>query len=132
MELPELTGDITPFQLKWEQVAAEGNRMKPHEEVRKYVDRLLNISGNSASQYQGTVDEWLERKVTVINKKAKDSRYGTKYTYHMSDAEGNIYVWETGSKDYATSTTVSLKMKVKEHKEDCDNKVTIVWYCKEI
>lgn len=129
---PKLNEDIIPIKLMWTEVAAEGNKMKPHEEVQKYVNTLLNPAGNSQSQYQGVENEWLQKAVTVREKKTKDSRYGDKHTYTLVDAENNTYVWETGAKNYAIATTVSLKMKVKEHKEINGEKVTIVWYCKEI
>ena len=131
LELPTLTNDIIPIKLTWDEVAAEGNKMKPHKEVHKYVMSLLNPN-NDVSQYQGNKDEWLQKEVTVRAKKSADSRYGTKHTYTLADAEGNIYIWETGAKDYAIDTTVSLKMKVKEHKEINNEKVTVVWYCKEV
>ena len=127
---PKLIDGITPIKLTWDEVAAEGNKMKPHEEVHKYVMTLLHPN-DSVSQYQGNKDEWLQKEVTVRAKKSADSRYGTKHTYTLADAEGNIYIWETGAKDYPLDTTVSLKMKVKEHKEINNEKVTVVWYCKE-
>ena len=129
---PKLIDGIIPIKLTWEEVAAESNKMKPHEEVQKYVNTLLNPAGNSQSQYQGVENEWLQKTVTVREKKTKDSRYGDKHTYTLVDAENNTYVWETGAKNYALDATVSLKMKVKEHKEINGEKVTIVWYCKEI
>lgn len=121
---------IEPIKLYWEQVAAEGNKMKPHDEVRKIVLSLLQ--DNSDSQYQGQVDEWLQKEVTVQEKKSRDSRYGTKYTYRMTDSDDNVYSWETGAKDYAIGTKVQLKMKVKAHEELGGEKVTVVWYCKEM
>ena len=131
LELPNLTNKITPIKLTWDEVAAEGNKMKPHEEVHKYVMTLLNPN-NDISQYQGNKDKWLQKEVTVRAKKSADGRYGTKHTYTLADTEGNIYIWETGAKDYMLDTTVSLKMKVKEHKEINNEKVTVVWYCKEV
>ena len=68
----------------------------------------------------------------VREKKSRDSRYGEKHTYVLMDAENNTYVWETNTKDYAINVAVSLKMKVKEHKEINGEKVTVVWYCKEV
>jgi hypothetical protein len=50
----------------------------------------------------------------------------------LEDAENNTYIWETGAKDYPIAQTVSLKMKVKEHKEVNNEKITVVWYCKEV
>ena len=108
LELPNLTDGIEAVQLKWEQVAAKGNTMKPAEEVQKIVQSLIGM------------------------KKSRDSRYGEKHTYVLVDAENNTYVWETNTKDYAIDVAVSLKMKVKKHKEINGEKVTVVWYCKEL
>ena len=105
--------------------------MTPHEDVKKYVDRLLFSANDCTSQYQGAKDEWLQKTVTIREKKSKDSHFGTKHTYTLEDPENNTYIWETGAKDYPVAQTVSLKMKVKEHKEINNEKTTIVWYCKE-
>jgi hypothetical protein len=130
MELPNLINGIIPIKLMWEQVAAEGNKMKPHEEVRKIVDSL--IKDESTSVYQGQVDEWIQKDVTVIEKKSQDGRFGESHTYTLADAENNLYVWKTGTKNYSLDMAISLKMKVKEHKEIGNDKVTVVWYCKEV
>ena len=127
-----LPTSITPIRLTWEEVMDHDDRMKSHEEVQKYVNSILNPTQDSQSRYQGAENEWLQKTVTVREKKTKDSRYGDKHTYTLVDAENNIYVWETGAKDYALDTTVSLKMKVKEHKEINSEKATIVSYCKEM
>lgn len=132
LELPNLTGDIEPIRLYWDEIAAEDNKMKSHEEVQKYVNILLVPTSNSQSQYQGAENTWIQKEVTVQEKKSMDSRYGTKYTYTLVDTENNTYIWETGAKDYSIDVAVSLKMKVKEHKEINGEKVTIVWYCKEL
>ena len=130
LSLCALPAGITPVQLKWEQVMDHDDRMKPHDVVRKIVEEL--IYDESASKYQGAVNEWLTKTVTVREKKTNETHFGDKHTYSLVDAEGNTYVWETGAKDYACDTTVSLKMKVKEHKEINGEKVTVVWYCKEV
>lgn len=116
--------------LKWEEVMDHDDRMKPHAEVQKIVAAKLGTLSNS--KYQGEKDEWLQKTVKVTEKKSKESKFGTKHTYTLKDSEGNLYVWETGAKDYESDKTVSLKMKVKEHKEIDGNEVTIVWYCKEV
>jgi hypothetical protein len=129
-ELPSLNSSIEARKLKWEDVAAEGNKMKPHEEVRKIIAAMW--PENSNSEYQGQVNDWLQKEVTIREKKSKDSRYGEKHTYILEDTEDNTYVWETGAKDYPIAQTISLKMKVKEHKEIDGKKMTVVWYCKEV
>jgi hypothetical protein len=130
LELPNLTDGIEAVQLKWEQVAAKGNTMKSTEEVQKIVQSLIGMVSNS--EYQGEEGTWIQKKVVVREKKSRDSRYGEKHTYVLVDAENNTYVWETNTKDYAINVAVSLKMKVKEHKEINGEKVTVVWYCKEV
>ena len=86
----------------------------------------------SNSVYQGAVNEWLQKKLTVREKKSNETHFGTKHTYMLEDSEGNSYVWETGAKDFESGKTVSLKMKVKAHAEINGTPTTIVWYCKEI
>lgn len=130
LELPIISNGIEAVQLNWNDVAAKGNMMKPHEEVRKIVSSMLHK--DSTSEYRGEINEWLQESVTVKEKKTKESHFGTKHTYTLEDIDRNIYVWETGAKDYATAQIISLKMKVKEHKEINGEKVTVVWYCKEV
>ena len=130
LELPRLSDSVEAVQLKWEQVAAKGNSMKPAEEVQKIVQSLIGMI--SSSEYQGEEGTWIQKEVVVREKKSRDSRYGEKHTYVLMDAENNTYIWETGTKDYSIDVAVSLKMKVKEHKEINGEKVTVVWYCKEV
>ena len=129
LETPKILNNIEAVRLNWQDVNINDTEIKPCEEVQKLVASLL--SDESASTFQGTVNEWLQKTVTVNEKQSQDSRFGTKYTYILSDDNDNIYVWETGAKDYPIAKVVSLKMKVKEHKEMDNKKVTVVWYCKE-
>ena len=125
-DLPE---DIVGIRLDWQDVMDHDDRMRPHEEVQKVVARKLGTL--TESKYQGTVNEWLQKIVTVIDKKSQENHFGTKHIYTLKDNEGNLYSWETSAKDYPCDKTVVLKMKVKEHKEINGNEVTVVWYCKE-
>ena len=122
--------NIHPVKLTWDEVKQDDIHMKPHKEVQKIVEALLY--GESASKYQGEINDWLTKTIHVREKKTNETHFGDKHTYTLVDAEGNTYIWETGAKDYACNTTVSLKMKVKEHKELNGEKVTVVWYCKEV
>ena len=131
LDICDLPDDVIPIKLHWSDVMDHDDRMKPHDIIKKYVDSLLVLDGNSSSEYQGAKDEWLQKTVKVAKKSSKESHFGTKHTYTLEDPEGNLYVWETGAKDYPVDASVSLKMKVKEHKEIDGNKVTVVWYCKE-
>lgn len=119
-----------PVKLTWDEVKQDDIHMKSHAEVQKIVAAKLGTL--SKSHYQGVVNEWLQKTVKVTKKTSKESHFGTKHTYDLEDSDGNTYIWETGAKDFADSQTVSLKMKVKEHKEINGNEVTVVWYCKEV
>ena len=130
LALPRLIDGIKPIQLKWEEVMDHDDRMKPHAEVQKIVAAKLGTLSKSA--YQGVVNEWLQKKLTVREKKSNETHFGTKHTYMLEDSEGNLYIWETGAKDFASGQAVSLKMKVKAHEEINGVPTTIVWYCKEI
>ncbi len=121
---------ITPVQLNWEDVMSHDDRMKSHDEVKKIVDKLLYIG--STSEFQGAVNDWITKEVSVRAKKTDETHFGTKHTYTLADSEDNLYIWQTGAKDYQSGQTVSLKMKVKEHKVINGENVTVVWYCKEI
>ena len=125
-----LPASVIPIILKWEEVMDHDDRMKPHDVVQKIVAEKLGAL--SKSHYQGVVNEWLQKAVKIAKKTSKESHFGTKHTYDLEDSNGNMYIWETGAKDFTCNQTVSLKMKVKEHKEVNGNQVTIVWYCKEI
>jgi hypothetical protein len=129
---PKVLNGVEAVKLTWEEVMDHDDRMKPHEVVAQYVNSLLADTNSSRSEYQGVKDDWLQKEVKIREKKSKDSHFGTKHTYTMEDANGNTYIWETGAKDYQIDETVSLKMKVKEHKEIDGEKITVVWYCKEI
>ncbi len=128
--VPELPVNIIPIKLNWADVMAHDTRMRPHEEVAKIVAEKLGTT--SDSQYQGQINSWLQKEVTVKGKKTNETHFGDKHIYTLVDTEGNAYVWGTGAKDYAINQTVSLKMKVKEYKEMNGVNTTVVWYCKEV
>ena len=118
--------DVESIKLTWDEVKQDEIHMKSHEEVKRYVDVLLGDVPASNNQWQE--GDWIEKTVIVGEKQTKDSRYGAKHTYTLYDAEGNAFMWETGARDYKVDVEISLKMKVKEIKDN----VTVVWYCKEI
>jgi hypothetical protein len=118
--------------LKWKQVRDEEDKedlqIRDKEEVRKLVHTMLY--GESKSQYQGNKDEWLEHDVTIKRNIAISSSYGDSHMHIMEDADGNVYVWTTASKNLEEGKTIHLRMKVKDHKEYQGVKQTIVYYCK--
>ena len=128
---PEVLNGIEPIQLKWEQVKDHDDRMKPHEEVAKLVNSLIGVRPlANNSTYQGKENDWIEEEVTIKENIAREDHFGEKHTHFMRDAEGNTYVWETGTKNFETGMAIKLRMKVKAHKEINGEKCTVVWYCK--
>lgn len=129
LEVPYTPKGIEPIRLMWEEVMDHDDRMKPHEVVQKIV--AAKREALNESTYQGEENDWIEKEVTIRENKAYETQYGDKHTHYMVDSEGNTYVWETGSKNFESGTTLKLKMKVKAHKEIRGEKCTLVWYCKE-
>ena len=125
----DLPASITPIMLKWEEVMDHDDRMKSHDIVQKIVSKKIGTI--SHSEYQGEENDWLTKEVTIRENKSRETQYGDKHTHFMVDAEGNTYIWETGTKNYIAGTKIQLKMKVKVHKETNGEKCTVVWYCKE-
>lgn len=135
MEVPELPEGITLIKLMWDEVRDETDpencSMKDSSFVEQKVRELRGeISSNS--EYQGEVGQWMDVYLVVRDKFQADTRYGDKFTHIMIDANGNVFQWATGTKNYEVGTSIHLKVKVKEHKEIKHEKRTIVWYCKEI
>lgn len=117
---------IECVKLTWDEVKQDDIHMKSHEEVKRYVDVLISPHVDKSSKW--AVDDWIEKTVTIRTKETNESRFGTKHKYGMVDNEDNLFVWETGAKDYKVDVVVTLKMKVKEIKENS----IVVWYCKEV
>lgn len=128
--LPE---GVEAIRLNWEAVRDETDEenlaMRDKDFVAEYVQQL--ITEPSSSRYQGEVGAWIQRDLTVQKNIELESRYGISHMHIMTDG-ANIYVWITGNKNIAEGTNVSLKMKIKEHKEYKGVQQTVVWYCREL
>ena len=133
--MPEnLPEGVEPIQITWDMVKdpddAENLQMRENEFITALVNFL--VAEPSKSEYQGAVGNWIERNVVVKKNISLESRYGVSHMHILEDADENVYVWTTGSKNYDVDAELHLKMKVKEHKDYKGVKQTIVWYCKEV
>lgn len=133
MEVPEdLPESVEAIRLDWDEVRdpedEENLAMKDNDFVTAYVQNL--IATPNPSEYQGVVGDWMIKEVTIKKNLSFENRYGTTHMHIMVDEDQNVYVWNSSSKSYAEGKTVTLKMKVKEHKEYNGTKQTVVWYCK--
>lgn len=124
--------DIHYTSLTWDTISdkndPENLQMIDHAEVRKIVENM--IYEPSKSQFQGEKDEWLIREVHIVKNIAVNNNYGECHLHLMEDADENVYVWITASKNFAEGKTLKMKMKVKDHQEYKGTKQTIVYYCK--
>ncbi len=132
MPITNLPNTITPIKLTWDEVKLNETQMKDDNEIEKYVMARITGLDHFTSEFQGEKDTWLEKEVTISKNTKSENYFGEKHTHIMHDAEGNIYVWETGAKNFEVGMVIKLKMKVKAHKEINGEKCTVVWYCKEI
>ena len=84
-----------------------------------------------ASQYQGEIDQKLTVTATYKRSHSYSTQFGTCCIYTFVDAQGNIYVWHTGS--YVTCNEgdhVTLQGKVKDHTEYRGEQQTVLTRCK--
>lgn len=131
-EPAEIPAEINYLRLGWECVCnpedEENLEMRDKEEVRKYIEKL--IYPESKSEFQGAPNEWIEKEVAIKDNIVLNSHYGETHMHIMEDADFNIYVWTTASKNLEKGQMYNIKMKVKEHKEYKGVKQTVVYYCK--
>ena len=125
---------VKTIRIEWDAVRDENDpkslTMKDNDFVKKYIRSLTSEPSNST--FQGTIGEWLEKTVTVKKNITLDGRYGTSHMHIMEDEVGNVYVWTTASKSKKANDTITLRMKVKDHKEYEGVQQTVVYYCKEV
>lgn len=135
IEVRPLPEGIEAIRLTWDEVKDENAEddltMKSNDEVAAYVKTLLGEDNKNNSEWQGEINDWLEKKVIVKKNISLSSRYGESHMHIMEDEEENVYVWTTASKNIEIDTQMTLRMKVKDHSEYNGVKQTIVYYCKE-
>jgi hypothetical protein len=101
--------------------------------VNAYLRHCLQVAeeqrvlDTSKSQYQGAVKERITRTVEVLSIRTIETEFGALDTINMGDADGNVYVWFTGSafmyenkaeecmSPVKVGMTVEAKMTVKGH-----------------
>lgn len=127
LPVENLPDSVTPVRLNWEEIS-ENNVIRDYSEVIAHVNSLLYEP--NTSRFQGQPNDWLEKEVTIRQNVDVESRYGGSHMHIMEDADGNVYVWNTASKNLPVDSKYMMKMKVKEHQEYKGTQQTIVYYCK--
>lgn len=108
------------------------------DELKKIVDKFQpkveqEVLGTEDSTFLGTVGGELTVEVTIRKVFAFNGRYGESYMFVMEDANGNICVWNTKSRDaedFPEGTSWTVTGKVKEHKVYNGINQTVMNYCK--
>ena len=123
----DLPADLTPVELKWEQIGC-GNALN-REKVRPVVDSLLY--GSHPSVFQGSVNDRLDLKITVIKSNQIKNHFGSKAYHIFEDANGNHYTWDTSAKFWAEGSIKQIRATVKEHKIINNIQTTVLTRCME-
>ena len=124
-----LPSQVKPVALPWELVGNPDGTLKNATDISNAIGSLLN--GDHPSQFIGSVGERLELKITVTKNIPLEGQYGTSNFHIMEDANQNVFVWSTNSKDWPVGSEKTIRGTVKEHKVYQGIKQTILTRCSE-
>ena len=126
----DLPCGLEPVRLPWELVGNEDGNLKSDDEVEKAVDALRYDKGNS--KFQGQPKDKLELFVTIEKNVALDGYYGRSNSHTMVDKDGNKYIWNTATKDWAVGSVHHIVGTIKELKVIRNEEITVLTRCKEL
>jgi hypothetical protein len=130
-EVPaDLPLGVSAVRLLWEDVRLDEENLKPEEQVRSAIDKL--IFEPSPSEYVGAIGDRIEIEVTIKNTRSIDSYYGSSIIHTMEDADGNVYVWITAAKNWPVGAVKKIRGTIKDHKEYKGTKQTYLTRCAEV
>ena len=130
-EIPaDLPEDLEPIRLNWELVGDENGFLYPEEKVKEAADSIIYDCGNS--KFVGSIGDRLDIIVKVTKNIELDSEFSSSNLHVMEDADGNIYVWTTSSKNWAEGSEKHIKGTVKSHKKYKNQCQTILNRCLEV
>ena len=127
-EIPsDLPEGIEPIRLSWESVGKENGELKPEYLIKEAVEALIYEA--SDSEFQGAIGERLELFLTVERVIELDNNFGHSQMHLMRDDCGNLYVWTTASKNWASGSEHHIKGTVKDHRTYKGEKQTVLTRC---
>lgn len=126
----DLPCGLEPVELRWELVGEEEGMLKPDAMVKAAVDSLLYERGNS--EFQGMQNERLTLDVIITEVHKGENQYGPYTVHYMEDANGNVFMWKTGSKSWEVGESKRIRGTVKEHKVYKNVNTTILTRCMEV
>jgi len=129
-EVPEnLPKVVKPVTLPWELVGLLNGSLKPQAEVTQVIEDLLYE--DHPSQFIGAIGERIEIPVTVTKNISLDNQYGQSNLHIMEDANQNVFVWVTASKNWPVGATKTIRGTVKDHRIYQKQKQTVLTRCTE-
>lgn len=130
VELPEdLPLGVQPVELPWEGMGNERDWLKDETTVKSCVSAALSTP-QIDSKPQGKVGDRIERTLTVQEVTSVENKfYGSRTNTHlMSDPDGNLYIWKTAAKNWASGTVKLVRGTIKEYQ----NNITVLTRCMEV
>ena len=114
-ELPaDLPTDLTPVQLRWEEVAVpDGTALKTETAIKEAVEALM--FDPSPSQFVGAIGERINARLTVIKAAPVESYYGRSTFHVFEDENQNVYIWSTSAKSLTEGETYTIRGTLKDH-----------------
>lgn len=129
--LPEdLPADAEPVVLNWELVGNPNGKLKPEAEVEYAVGNLLYPP--TEHEFNVSIGQRIELTLTVEKNILLENNYGVSNLHRMLDANGNVYIWITGAKNWAIDTVHHIRGTVKDTKEYKGEPQIILKNCREV
>ena len=118
---------ITLHNLEWTKISINNKYLRPDQEIVEIVSSIKY--GESRSQFVGNVGEKIS-KILYIKKVVKlNTRYGETNMHIMQDADENIYIWMTNTRNLVENQLYSVFGTVKAHETYRGEKRTILIRC---
>lgn len=133
-ELPEgteLPEGIEAVKLEWSAVGADDAVLKPDEQVKETVEKLLYDP--STSEYIGNIGDRLDLQVTIIKSMVFEGGFYGPSTMHIMESEdGNVFVWTTSSKCWEEGAKKHIRGTIKDYKTFRGVQQTVLTRCTEV
>ena len=127
-ELPkDMPSTVTPVVLPWDLVGNPDGSLKTSTAIDEVISNLLYEE--HSSQFVGSVGERIEVSITVTKNIQLDGQFGQSNMHIMEDANQNVFVWTTASKNWPVGSEKTIRGTVKQHNIYQNQKQTILTRC---
>lgn len=132
VEVPaDLPYGITPIKLEWKNISTGPDTLRPKAAI---IDHIVSLTTTptSESEYVGTIGERIELTVSIEKVCQFEGQYGFSNYHVMKSTDGNVFIWNTASKNWGTGTIHHIRGTVKDFKEYNGIKETVLIRCSEV